>query len=107
LVDPALLVERAARAWPALERVARAAPADERAVEGLGCAPDVVFAVVLDFEPPLLACGTCPSFEPDPDYSLHPTSQSRRVGSSVRATGSTVAVAREPMMANVIDAIAS
>jgi len=55
LVDPTLLVEREPRAGPALEGLARAAPADELARERLDWArPDVVFALGVDFELPLL-----------------------------------------------------
>jgi hypothetical protein len=64
LVDPALLVEREPRPGPALEGLARAAPADELAGERLGWArPDVVFALGVDFELPLLGCGTVSSFK--------------------------------------------
>ena len=56
LVDPALLVEREPRAGPALEGLARDAPADELAGERLDWAgADVVFALGVDFELPLLA----------------------------------------------------
>jgi hypothetical protein len=66
LVDLALLVAREARAWPALEGVARAALADELAGERLGWArPDVVFAPGVDFELPLVGCGTVSSLEID------------------------------------------
>jgi hypothetical protein len=59
LVDPALLAEREPRAGPALEDVARAALADELAGKRLGWArPGVVFALGVDFELPLLGCGT-------------------------------------------------
>jgi hypothetical protein len=62
LVDPALLVEREPRTGPALEGLARAA--DELAGERLGWArPDVVFALGVDFELPLLGCGTVSSFK--------------------------------------------
>jgi hypothetical protein len=64
LVDPALLAEREARAGPALEGLARAAPADELAGERLGWArPDVVFTLGVDFDLPLLGCGTVSSLE--------------------------------------------
>jgi hypothetical protein len=56
LVELALLVEREPRAGLALERLTRAALADVLAGERLGWAgPDVVFAVGVDFELPLLA----------------------------------------------------
>jgi hypothetical protein len=65
LVDRALLVELEPFPELALERVARAAPADDPAGERLGPArpDDVVFALDLDFELPLLGCGTFPPFE--------------------------------------------
>jgi hypothetical protein len=64
LVDPALPVEREPRAELALEGLARAAPADELAGERLDWArPDVVFALGVDFELPLLGCGTFASLE--------------------------------------------
>jgi hypothetical protein len=63
LVELAVLVEREARAGLGLERVARAVPADELAGERLGWArPEVVFALGVDFELPLLGCGTFSSF---------------------------------------------
>ena len=59
LVDPAPLAEREPRAELALEGLARAARADELAGERLDWArPDVVFAPGVDFELPLLGCGT-------------------------------------------------
>ena len=61
LVDRALLVELEPFRELALERVARAAPADERL--GPARPDDVVFALDLDFELPLLGCGTFPPFE--------------------------------------------
>jgi hypothetical protein len=60
LVDLALLLEREPRAEPALEGLARAAPADERLDWARA---DVVFALGVDFELPLLAWGTFSSFK--------------------------------------------
>ena len=66
LVVPALPVEREPRAELALEGLARAAPADERAGERLDWArPDLGFAPGVDFELPLLGCGTFSSFNID------------------------------------------
>jgi hypothetical protein len=70
LVDPALLVEPEARAGLALalalERLVRAARADELAGERFDCArPAVAFALGVDFELPLLGCGTFSSFKID------------------------------------------
>jgi hypothetical protein len=64
LVDLALLVGREPRAGLALEGLARAALADELAGERLDWArADVVFALGVDFELPLLGCGTFSSFK--------------------------------------------
>jgi hypothetical protein len=73
LVEPALLVEREARAGPALEGLARAALAGGLAVARLGWErPEVVFALGLGFELPLFGCGTFSSLDIDHD-ELHPT----------------------------------
>jgi hypothetical protein len=66
LVDPALPDEREPRGERALEALARAAPADDLAGERLDWArPDVVFAPGVDFELPLVGCGTFSSFNID------------------------------------------